>query len=462
MISGSDTVNGHSNNSNGENNGIPSNPKSPLTNAADLIREIDTAFSDMNTFAASAGTDADEARKNARTAQEVIRLYSNTPTHSIQTASPRMSSSTASPRRRRPPPARPPSRIYQTPSVPQSLEINANETLSVDSHAQHYTPTSKPRTPLSSERLAAAHAEDVLQISLELERSRQRYENEVTSHEDTKAALDQAEERNLTLQRQIESMQASMEHDRQAHAIVKQQLEAEVNRSRERLSAAEGDAQMAMELAKGNATSREQLEGWLKRALQEIEQLRKSRGKMPVPPPPPPRTDNHRMVNFMEEPEVIDPIQSPQGSDASTPSRPTRLMVAAGRKVFQRHLGTATDGMKKVVVASPRDRRRHRAREAVDLSIDTSISSPMKNPMGMAVEAYDALRKTAEMLKQSGQRLKVSGRWWNDSGDDESVHLESLARHYCSSVEVRDFFFEFYAHSLFSSLLSDSKKILLS
>ena len=50
----------------------------------------------------------------------------------------------------------------------------------------------------------------------------------------------------------------------------------------------------------------------------------------------------------------------------------------------------------------------------------------------------DAYRNTARILRQSGERRNLSGRWWQEPSEgDDGAHLETLTQHYCTSVEVR-------------------------
>jgi hypothetical protein len=50
---------------------------SPLKVAASLIQSLDIAHTEMTSFAADAAVDAERARRNARTAQEIVRRYQN-------------------------------------------------------------------------------------------------------------------------------------------------------------------------------------------------------------------------------------------------------------------------------------------------------------------------------------------------------------------------------------------------
>lgn len=449
----------------------PEHLQSSLTHAADLIREIDSAYSEMSSFAVHAARDAEEARKNARAASAVIQLYASGGTAATAPNLTFRSSSSSSPRlpqlptraspagaqhRSSPGSSRstpiPPRPSPHTP-IPRSLEITGSA--SYDS-----LPSTSRRTPSSTtERLAAAHAEDVLALSLELERAKSALENEQVAHEDTKSALEQAEQRTGQLQKRSEELLAKMETARQNHGVTVDQLERDLQQARQRVAAAEEDAQMALELAKGNSDSREQLEGWLQRALQEIDVLRQhvltTTGTIPRVEPPaavaPQQQPKARVVRFADEPMVSHEEEEEEEKESHLvphSSRPSRSLVAAGRQLLHQKLGSTgspeLDSKIHVVHRTPPNvsaerRRRLRNRIATPHGSSAPAASPMpptpcrtQQQMGAAVEALDVCRNTATILRESAKRLNLGGRRWEA---DEAVHLESLARHYCMSVE---------------------------
>lgn len=130
------------------------------------------------------------------------------------------------------------------------------------------------RSPLSvqsvrstASRLTRSNAEDVLAISLELETVREQVDKERSGHEQAKAELAETREEIRRLKNEREDLAVSRSTEVDG-------LRIELSQARHRVTAAEEDANLALDIAKGSAESREQLEGWLQRALDEIEILR--------------------------------------------------------------------------------------------------------------------------------------------------------------------------------------------
>lgn len=463
---------------------------SPLLGAAKLIREIDSALSVAGSYAVTAANEAEEARQNAKVASAVASLYkSSAPSFStINGSSPRhrcsvgispMAGTVSSPASKAssPRPPLPPHRygnscttpgFFKTPQSPLRDHPSVETNYSYDSSANQGV-----RSPLSTERLAQSHAEDVLSISLELQRSRKGLEAEQVAHENTRLALETSESRHAVLQQQVDALLKDQETQRQSHGLEIDRLEQELQRTKQKQAAAEQDAQLALDLAKGNAESREQLEGWLKRALEEIDTLRNHMLTMnpsvTLPAKPsngsrskseqPKRLSEKRSVRFADSSTVFDgaetknepvvekssTIEAAEASLAVTPSRPTRSIVAAGRSLLdhstsKEHIITRIPS---VVAADRRMRLRNRLatplptpripRNLTSFSSSTS-TAPVVEKLGAAVDAIDATRNTALILKESALRLKLHGRYWNEA---QMEQLDDLARHYCTSVEVR-------------------------
>ena len=208
-------------------------PKS--MNAADIIRTIDSAYAEMNTNVFSAARDAEEARKNARVASAVVRRYTSashapplpalSSPSSISPTSSKHENTHRQPQiKPRPPPPPPP----RTPAVKKPIhaeDLDGSGSISYENLLQHDKRPLElvPRTPIGSytptERISHSSAEDMLTISLELERTKQSLEHEKTMHEDTKSALGQSEEKNSKLQNEIEILLNELETQRQKHGL---------------------------------------------------------------------------------------------------------------------------------------------------------------------------------------------------------------------------------------------------
>lgn len=456
-------------------------------NAADIIRTIDSAYAEMNTNVFSAARDAEEARKNARVASAVVRRYTSESRGALPTPSlssplslsppisqiskhenthqqPQISTNT---KHRSPPP--PPPRV-QANKKPISAEcLDGHGSISYENLLNDKRPAeSVPRTPIGSytptERLSRSNAEDMLAICLELERTKQSLEHRKIIHEDTKSALEQSEEKNSKLQNEIDKLLNELETQRQNHGLAVESLERDLEKSRRRVQAAEEDAELALELARGNSESREQLEAWLQRALYEIETLREhvliADGKRdggsngtakPALSPALEAFSNapksiiksyshHRVVRFADD--------NASSEMVPTPSRPTRKLVAAGRQILHRSLAPTNDASPVHRVIPPElsaERLRQLRSRLAGLSVSRPLPPPpprlgpmRKEEVVAKVHALDVCRNTARILRESGKRLQLIGKFFGAQSSDvaDDMHLETLARQYCASVEV--------------------------
>jgi hypothetical protein len=76
--------------------------------------------------------------------------------------------------------------------------------------------------------LAQAHAEDILSLSLELERTKQRLESEQMAHDETKSVLEQSKAKNRLFEAQMEKMLSDMETQRESGGRNVDMLEEEL------------------------------------------------------------------------------------------------------------------------------------------------------------------------------------------------------------------------------------------
>jgi hypothetical protein len=419
---------------------------SPRTAAADLIRSIDNAFAEINSLSVDAAREAEEARSNARIASELARRY-------------RAGSSLRD--------GEGGAFSFHPGSSPyylDSLVANGSD-LYGHNNANGRIPDSdtdslrkRKNGSAAADRLAKSHAEDVLSLSLELERVKRSLEAEEMAHDVTKSAMAQTKARNTQLETQIEKLLNDMETQREGNGRTVDDMEHELDRARMRVDLAEEDAELALDLAKTNAESREQLEEWLGKALEELEVLREH-GGAPIASGisreegSAQSTKPKHAVHFADSPSFFSEPSPTNSATGSPANRPARSMVSAGRKILQRSLGAGSDedpGQNSVSVSPSKSaERRRRLRDRLKTS-DEQNKNPKPSFLdhaGLATDqngqvppkkTTDACRNAARILKQSGERLSLSGRWWGETSDDESdgVHLETLARHYCTSVEV--------------------------
>lgn len=446
---------------------------SPLKAAADLIQILDTAYADMNSFAADAARDAEDARRNARAASEIARRYQN---RSYPKSHSPFGSSISSP------PGTPRSRDREA----KQLEGNSPERSPRhgDPHAsplsavtpQHrntpLNPDSSGRkrktynTPSSTERLAQSHAEDVLSLSLELERAKQACKSEKKAHENTKASMLELQYKNKSLEKQIGKLMQDLEKQRNDMQLKIDSLEEELAYSKRQTEAAEEDAQAALDIAKESSLKREQMEAWLQSSLQEVSMLRaqvedadaniegahiESETKTNITDesvPEPSMETPKRSVRFADSPDMLQPVNAneedttvetpkPGGTTAvhgATPGTgPSRSMVAAGRQLLRRAMaqseGENVCAILELTPAKSAERRQRLRQRLLSLEDEPIVPSPLhpnsspnriqdalnEKPTIESITAMNALEENqavAQLLKESGKRLELEGPWF--------------------------------------------------
>jgi hypothetical protein len=211
---------------------------------------------------------------------------------------------------------------------------------------------------------------------------------------------------------------------------------------------------LALDLAKSNAESREQLEEWLGKALEELEVLREHVQTMEAPGASSDKaTKPKHAVHFADSPTFFNESPPARSHADFSADQPARSMISAGRQLLQRSLGAGSDDDSVPFVSVSPSQSAERRRRLVDrlktseeqkvYFLDSAGST--KDQSGQASvsarKTLDACRNAARILKQSGERLNLSGRWWKETLDGayDGAHLETLTRHYCTSVEVREF-----------------------
>jgi chromosome segregation ATPase len=432
---------------------------SPLKAAADLIQTLDIAYSEMNSCAADAARDAEDARRNARAASEIARRYLNRSYPKDRSPFGAASVSTPSPM------SFTQNRGESKFDISQELiEIGAEDHARTPHHLKtpdqnHIMGRSSRRTfktPSSSERLAQSHADDVLSLSLDLERSKQALKSEQRMHDETKASLAAVKSKNKSLEEQNQKLLDDMEKERGEAKQKMGALEQDLARTNYRMEAAEEDAQFALDLAKESAEKRDQMEDFLQKALQELERLRAQHNSAPRTP--------KRSVRFADTTQSLPPKPPPPpqleeptpivAEDSRRPG-PSRSMIAAGRQLLRRaqspnhEQAVVTLEYTPVKSAERRNRLRERLKSMED---DAMLLSPPRQAAAAASPRMDAgfttgtpnskvteeCKNVAKLLQESGGRLDLGGHWWRDAGKSSQpdVHLEAMARQYCQSVEV--------------------------
>lgn len=304
-------------------------------------------------------------------------------------------------------------------------------------------------TTSASERIAQAHAEDILGLTMEVEKSKQALKAESRAHEDTKASMAAFRSKNKSLEQENKKLAAELESSKdEAESRIKE-LEDELGQSHFRVEAAEEDAQLALDLAKDSAQKRDELEVALQDALDQIRALQEEKRKGWKNPETP-----QRSVRFAdmapEAPTAPTPIETPTVATPSSGSGHSRSMVAAGRQLLRRSKASPDEEVIQLELTPAKSaERRRRLRERLS-QLDDDLTSPtQKSPqrqdgsgkspsLSSNIKLVDECKASTKILQESGQRLGLSGHWWKDLSNQllQEIRLEAMTRQYCQSVEV--------------------------
>jgi hypothetical protein len=472
------------------------------TEAADLIRQLDAAFGDMNASILAGAMEAEEARKNARVAAELARRFSRgnpsvgggvdliswsadggSRTSPAQ-KSPRLSSSektASSPQvhngwspmshtgfRRSP--------LANNNTAAKSRHAATDGYASTSNDNSHDMPSSNSQRTSTkiAERLAATHAEELLQVSLELERTKRQLEAEQMRHDETKSALQQVKQKNAVAEEHLERLLQDMETAREENGRRIDILEDDLQRAHERIQTAEMEAATAMDICVQADQAKETSDQSLQRALAQInalkeyiaqyhtadDYLRKSSTENEED-----SSERRRRVRFQVDEDAAlpttsmewDALQTSSSSSSVANDRPSRALVAMGRQILQRSFSNDPDTpfvSQTAMEASIERRQRLRNRlEALGVegndNQDNAFAPATTRPsregrqlLSSAVDALSICRNVAQVVKESGRRLNLSGRWFVEgqgatSSVADEIHLETLVKHYATMVEVR-------------------------
>jgi len=295
----------------------------------------------------------------------------------------------------------------------------AEETESMYSSPTRNPPISPRKQPTTSARIQASHAEDVLTLALELERTR-------SALKDANAQLVNIQSQNEDLQSQLlqnnSNITATLEDQQQSSSQVMEELRMEKIRSK----AAEEDAALALELAKDAQAVKEECEEWLTRSLDEIEfwknkclEMEKDFGKQQQQSVEEVGDDGKKLVRFKEECPPS-PVVSVEGGDAATadetdkrppppayPFHPSpkndtwSTPQTTGNKRFPFTPNSAPTPSSKSAIANGR--------------LYLHNASPLLSPNGElsphpSIRASELMKRSAETRRILRERLSSSGR----------------------------------------------------
>ena len=305
-----------------------------MREAASLIQSLDIARTKMIGSAADAATEAETARRNARTAQEIARRYqsgsystfkmnaldtSASSAASIVTTATMASSSILITSRPKHPDITglfknqnasdggdDEEKTFEGEGDSPNGNVGGDDNNGGDNHRVPYTPSprhSSPthehaenqikssdkksgdaaqnrgdfHSPTSFERIAQHHADDLLQLTMELEKTKQELESEQRLRKQFHFSMLSMETKATKLESINEKLKEDIEKERKQSAAEISNLKMELKSSQMKLQAAEEDAQLALDLAKDSAEEREITEELLKKAKNEVEMLKQAK-----------------------------------------------------------------------------------------------------------------------------------------------------------------------------------------
>jgi hypothetical protein len=130
--------------------------------------------------------------------------------------------------------------------------------------------TTKINTP-SRTAIEASHVEDVLTLSLELERARSQLATALRQLDDAASRGNALQARNDHLERELTTLCSRCESENERSASELSALRKQLQIERVKSKAAEEDATLALELAKESQSNKEECEMWLSRSLEEMD-----------------------------------------------------------------------------------------------------------------------------------------------------------------------------------------------
>jgi hypothetical protein len=353
------------------------------------------------------------------------------------------------------------------------------------------------QTPSSVDLVAQNHAEDMMELQLELEKTKQELKSERRLHEECKGELSSLQSKVTVLEDQNRSLRTELQQKQEQETSLVPRLQEELEKARSQLLQAEEDADMAVAFAAEGEKERSELAMSLERAQQEIQQLkyrienqqRQAALGSPAGNQINGKTTSSRHVHFSDVStasatpnhnhddgiDADDPM-GVQPMETDTPrTTPSRSMVAAGRQILFRNsrLSKSPGDVVLTMERSPAKsaERRKRLNECLVMnshfgtmydSKDSSnlptptrltmsparssavISSSTSTPGGSSMSVDDNLKKkldeyhtAAKVLQMSGQRLRLDGVWFRNDKSTIPIHLDAMVRQYCQSAEYK-------------------------
>ena len=350
-------------------------------------------------------------------------------------------------------------------------------------------------TPIASNQtLESSNAEDVLTLSLELERVRSQLATTTQHLTTSQSHISTLQSHNSHLQSEINRLHSELESVRERNQSEVQVFESKYNAEVVRANAAEEDATVALELAKDATTAKEECEEWLNRSMEEINvwkgrcgELERDLAKYKSQQSPALEEEEPKKVRFADESPASPTISEdvchhqlspnegfiplpppPRPTDASsigscsTPqTTPNKSSIASGRAFLYRTSPGPSPYKTQVQDLLKRTAETRRL-------LKESQATPIKQPPSLALVAMPraasngsisalnedgfasrqgaACRSVGKTIRDSGKRLNLEGKWFGDAkaltdgtaqepAIEGVAELESMVKEYCGNIE---------------------------
>lgn len=382
----------------------------------------------------------------------------------------------------------------QDGSQQYSEQSNWNtKSVATPTHANKSVPSASVN-PTPQNTLEASNAEDVLTLSLELERVRGQLATTTQHLTTSQSHISTLQSHNAHLQSELNRLHSELESVRERSEAEVQSFQSKYNAEVVRASAAEEDATVALDLAKDATTAKEECEEWLNRSMEEISLWKERCGELEREltayrnQQSPVEDEGPKKVRFAED-SPMSPVVSeddgfhhqspavrtippppPPPSDASTgtwstpQTTPNKSSIASGRAFLHRASPGPSPYKAQVQDLLKRTAETRRL-------LEERKNTPIKQPPSMALVAMPrnatngtvsvlnddgfasrqgaACRSVGKTIRDSGARLELEGKWFGSakaltdgSPQPEPViegvaELESMVREYCGNVESK-------------------------
>eukprot|EP00956_Cyclotella_meneghiniana_P010469 scaffold14574_cov38-Cyclotella_meneghiniana.AAC.1 len=383
------------------------------------------------------------------------------------------------------------------PSNPNTPKAGTTTTATTTSTNHHTT-------------LESSNAEDVLTLSLELERVKTQLATTTQHLSTSQSHISTLQSHNAHLQSELHRLHSELEEERIRNSNTISSLQSKLQDEITRANAAEEDASIALELAKDATNAKEECEEYLNRSVEEIdawkgrceglerellncqqkllnnvnqveeeEDVKKVRfadeSESAAVPPPPPTTPSSK-------PWTLTPVTTPQIT-------PNKSSIASGRAYLYRHSPKKSPYkeqvqdllkrtaetrrlLKEQIMSSPSKQLPSLALVTTSTTTMNTTNAPSSLPRegnklslnedGFASRQGAACRSVGKMIRDSGCRLKLNGKWFdnnttasssninsnsnnNDNNEGQQqqsslviegvAELECMVKEYCSTVE---------------------------